>query len=253
LNKGESLDFKELHKWPSNPKDAVIIQKELNNLIINESCFENLEYITAVDTAYNNDTNRLYSSVVTMKYPELNEAERAIAEGDITFPYIPSLLGFREGPVILSALSKLIIKPDLIIFAGHGIAHPLSFGIASHLGLLFDTPSIGCARKCLIGQYDEPGEKQGQYNSISIANVECGFAYRSRIKVKPIFISPGYKCSLDDSLKVIVSCLTNYRMPHPLRLAHLYANKYRRANKNKIKTLNNNYDNRDKEENILST
>lgn len=233
------MDFRELHNWPTNPHDAGRIQNEFAGLVIKESCFEKLEYITAVDTAYDNDSNRLHAAAVTMKYPELNETEKTVAEMDILFPYIPSLLSFREGPVILKALSKLIVKPDLVIFAGHGIAHPLSFGMASHLGLLLDTPSIGCARKCLDGQYVEPGSEPGQYSLLSVANVECGYVYRSRAKVKPIFISPGYKCSPEDSLKIIINCLREYRMPQPLRLAHLYANKYRRASERKRQ--NNNF------------
>jgi len=235
------LDFKELHKWPTNPHDAGQIQEDLNDLVIKESCFEKLEYITAVDTAYNNDTNRLYAAAVTTKYPELNKTEKVVAQMDISFPYIPSLLAFREGPVILKALSGLIVKPDLVMFSGHGIAHPLSFGIASHLGLLLDTPSIGCARKCLSGQYDEPGSEPGHYTLLSLANIACGYVYRSRAKVKPIFISPGHKCNLEDSLKIISDCLNKYRMPHPLRMAHLYANKFRRTLEHK--TDNNNYNN----------
>lgn len=234
------MNFRELHSWPTSPQDAGRIQGEFRDLVIKESSFEKLEYITAIDTAYNNDTNRLYAAAVTMKYADFNETEKAVAEMDISFPYIPNLLGFREGPVILKALSQLIVKPDLIIFAGHGIAHPLSFGMASHLGLILDIPSIGCARKCLTGQYEEPGSEPGDYNIISLVNVACGHVYRSRAKVKPIFISPGHKCGLEDSLKIITNCLRDYRMPRPLRLAHIYANKFRRTSEQKRQ--NNNYD-----------
>jgi len=232
------LDFRKLHDWPTNPHDAGRIQNEFAGLVIKESCFEKLEYITAIDTAYNNDSNRLYAAAVTMKYPELSETEKAVAQMDISFPYIPNLLGFREGPVILKTLSRLAVKPDMVVFAGHGIAHPLSFGMASHLGLLLDIPSIGCARKCLAGQYVEPGSEPGQYSLLSVANVNCGYVYRSRARVKPIFISPGYKCNLEDSLKIIINCLRGYRMPQPLRLAHLYASKYCRAGKRKEQNNN---------------
>ncbi len=236
------MDFRELHSWPTNPLDAGPIQKDFCDLIIKESCFEKLEYITAVDTAYDNDTNHLYGAAVTMKFPELIETEKAVAKMDISFPYIPSLLSFREGPVILKALSRLTKKPDLVMFAGHGLAHPLSFGIASHLGLLLNIPSIGCARKCLAGQYEEPGNEAGQYSILSVANIECGYVYRSRPKVKPIFISPGHKCSLEDSLKVVITCLQKYRMPRPLRLAHLYANKFCRNGERNNQKNNRNYE-----------
>jgi deoxyribonuclease V len=200
-------------------------------LVIKKNSFEKIEYITAVDTAYNSDTDFIYAAVVTMKYPELIVTEEAFAKMETAFPYIPGLLVFREGPVILKAFSKLIIQPDMILIAGHGLDHPLSFGLASHLGLLLDSPTIGCSRKRLIGQYDEPDKQAGAFNLLSVANIDCGYVYRSRAKAKPIYISPGHRCGLEDSLEIIKNCLGNYRMPQPLRLAHLLANKSRRADK----------------------
>lgn len=240
------LNYKELHNWPEDSDDAIKIQEDLSKLIITESRFDRLEYITAVDTAFNDNLNRLYAAAVTIKLPELTDIERAVAEMPAVFPYIPTLLSFREGPVIVKALSRLKIAPDLVIFAGHGIAHPRSFGLASHLGLLFDKPSIGCARKCLSGEYKEPPMEKGAYSILYINNIECGFVYRSRTNVKPMFISPGHRCSLEDSFRIIGDCQGDYRMPHPLRLAHMYANKYRRsaerrqqANKGNRKNRNN--------------
>ncbi len=227
------MKFRELHDWPKNPKDALRIQKEISELLIRESCFDKLEYITGVDTAFDDKKNRIFAAAVTMKYPEMVDTERAVADMEMSFPYIPGLLGFREGPVILKTLSRLSTKPDLVIFAGHGLAHPRGIGMAAHLGLLIDTPSIGCARRPLVGVFDEPSVLAGEYTLISIENVECGFVYRSRAGVKPIYISPGHKCSLADALRIIKDCLDEYRMPMPLRLAHLFANKYRRSRERK--------------------
>lgn len=231
------MEYRRLHDWTDNPEVAVSIQMDLGPLVVSESCFEKLEHITAVDTAFNINTNRLYAAAVTLTYPELTDTERVVGEMETSFPYLPALLSFREGPVILKTLSRLKIRPDLVIFAGHGVAHPRSFGMASHLGLLLDIPSIGCARKCLVGEYSEPPVEKGGCSSLSLSNIACGFVYRTRSGVKPMFISPGHKCSMDDALKIIINCLGQYRMPLPLRLAHMYANKYRRSAERKNRAV----------------
>jgi deoxyribonuclease V len=159
-----------------------------------------------------------------------------VAEMEVAFPYIPALLAFREGPVILRALSRLTIDPDVLIFSGHGIAHPRGFGMASHLGLLADTASIGCARKRLCGDYLMPDPEKGSISSLFVANVEAGYAYRTKEGVKPMFISPGHKCGILDALDIVEKCLTGYRMPEPQRLAHLFASKYKQAADRKIRT-----------------
>jgi deoxyribonuclease V len=223
------LEISNIHDWPGNPNDAVRIQQMLKPKIIAESLYEKLEYITAVDTAYYDRNNRLYAAAVTVKYPELTDVERAVAEMDAVFPYIPALLSFRDGPVILKALSRLNVKPDIVIFPGHGIAHPRGLGMASHLGLLTDISSIGCARRPLCGDFRNPSSTKGSCSSIFVANIEVGFVYRTKENVKPMFISPGHKCSLRDSVDIVAGCLTEYRMPEPLRLAHLFANKYKQS------------------------
>ncbi len=232
------MEIKILHEWPKNPNEAVQIQQILRDKIIIESRFSKFEYITAVDTDFNDKINRIYAAAVTIKYPEMTEVERVAAEMDAIFPYIPALLSFREGPVILKALSRLSVLPDVIIFPGHGIAHPRSFGMASHLGLIVDLPSIGCARKKLSGEFRMPPDEKGGCSSLFVANMEVGFVYRTKDNVKPMFISPGHKCGIRDSLEIVKKCLTDYRMPEPLRLAHLYANKYRQSAIKKEQLIN---------------
>jgi deoxyribonuclease V len=225
--------FKTLHEWPNNPNDAIEIQKIFRPRLIAESRFEKVEYITAVDTAFNERINILYAAAVTVKYPEMTRVEHAVVSAKAQFPYIPALLSFREGPIILDALRRLARIPDIIIFAGHGIAHPRSFGIASHLGLWVDIPSIGCARKKLIGDYRDPGLEKGAQSPLYVFNSEAGLVYRSKDNVKPIFISPGYKCSLSDARDIVINCLGEYRLPEPLRRAHLLAGKIKQAATNK--------------------
>jgi len=228
------LDYKKLHDWPQNISEAVRIQHDLKPQIKIDSAFDKIELVAAVDTAYNDKVNRLYAAAVTMNISEMVDVERAVAEMDAVFEYIPAALSFREGPVLLKALSRLQIRPDLIIFAGHGITHPRSFGMASHLGLLMDIPSIGCARKLLSGEFQMPDEERGSYSPLYVANIHCGYVYRTKTKVKPMFISPGHLCSIEDSLEIVKKCLTEYRMPEPLRLAHLFASKYKQSAEKKM-------------------
>ncbi len=223
------MDFQPLHEWPKNERDAKEIQKKFRDSIITVNSIDKPSLIAAVDTDFNDNNQRLYASVVLATYPGLKDLERTVAELDAAFPYIPSLLAFREGPVILKALARLKNRPDLIMFAGHGIAHPARFGMASHMGLITDIPSIGCARKILSGTYEPPDKARGSLSTLYMNNVKCGYVLRTRDEVKPIFISPGHKISLETSLEIVKSCLTGYRIPEPLRSAHLYAGKFKRS------------------------
>ena len=223
------MDFQPLHDWSQNPNEAVKLQYELQPHVNVSKSIGTPQLVTAVDTAYNNKTNRLYAAAVTLKCPDMTNYERVIAEAEAKFPYIPALLAFREGPVILKALGRLKTRPDVVIYPGHGLAHPRGIGMASHLGLITGIPSIGCARRCLAGDYRRPAQEKGGCSSLFISDVESGFVYRTKENVKPIFISPGHMCTIRDALDIIIECLTDYRMPEPLRLAHLFANKYKHS------------------------
>jgi deoxyribonuclease V len=235
------LDIKHLHEWPNNPEDAVKIQEQLKSKIELVSKFGTIKSIAAIDTAYSVKINRIYATAVSMTYPGLEDIERVVAEKESEFPYIPSLLSFREGPTLLKTLTRLKNCPDMIIFAGHGIAHPRLLGLASHMGLILGIPSIGCARRCLTGEYRDPPAEKGGCSSLFVSNIECGFVYRTKANVKPMFISPGHMCSIRDALDIVVKCLREYRMPHPLRMAHLYANKYRLSAEKKLANRNMNH------------
>lgn len=228
------MDFQPLHEWPQNPNDAVKLQNELRSRLDASVRFERPRLITAVDTAYSSRYNRLYAAAVTLNFPAMSSHERAVAQSETSFPYIPALLAFREGPVMLKALSRLETRPDVVIYPSHGLAHPRGLGLASHLGLLTDIPSIGCARRCLVGDYRNPPREKGGCTSLFVSNMEVGFVFRTKSNVKPMFISPGYKCTIRDALDVIIECLTDYRMPEPLRLAHLFANKYKQSAEKKM-------------------
>lgn len=215
------------HGWPSTKHDAYRIQAAATAEVLLHGNAVEPTLIAAVDTDYGVDGEYLYAAAIVLSFPAFDEVERAYARIRVTFPYIPGLFFFREGPAITEALSKLTSEPDAIILSGHGIAHPKRCGLASHIGLAFDRPAIGCARKLLAGQHRPVGETKGNSQPITLEGKEVGLAYRSKDKVKPIFISPGHKCDLGYARDIIVRSLRGFRLPEPLRVAHLLANRYR--------------------------
>lgn len=186
------------------------------------------ELIAAVETAYGYGGEIAYSAAVVLTFPEMKEVERSLAHCSTEFPYVPGLFYFREGPSLVAALEQLKSQPDLILVSGHGIAHPRQCGIASHLGIDFNKPSIGCARRLAHGKHRPVGETKGSREVIRHREAELGVAYRSKDKVKPIYISPGHLCDMTLSRELVVRCLRGYRLPEPLRFAHLMANKHKR-------------------------
>ena len=173
--------------------------------------------MAGVDTGYSGGMAR--AVVVSLEYPSLKPLEHAGSLGRVNFHYIPGLLSFREGPVVLEALTRLTQAPDLLIFDGHGIAHPRRFGLACHIGLLADIPSIGCAKNKLLGEYDEPGPVRGSFSYLTDQGEIIGAVLRTRNNVKPVYVSIGHKVSLKDSIKYVLNCCKGYRLPETTRWA----------------------------------
>jgi deoxyribonuclease V len=232
------VEIKEIHPWPKSQRDALNLQDIFKDQLVNGGSLNGVRSIAGIDTAFDHNTEVIFAGVCLFRYPGLKEYDCVTASGDACFPYVPGLHAFREGPVILNALRKLKSIPDLLIFAGHGLAHPRQFGLASHLGLIADIPSIGCARKRLAGQFIEVGPEQGDSSSLIVANREIGKVYRSREGVKPIYISPGHRCGVEDAVKVVANCLRGYRVPEPLRAAHRLANRAKRGGKKPVHCVN---------------
>lgn len=239
--KGMVMRFTRLHTWPSNPAEAAAIQEELRPRVKIIPLLQKPQRITAIDTDFSQITNRIYAAAVTMQISDGKQLERAVAQREAVFPYIPALRGFREGPAIIEVLFRLKVDTDLLIFPCHGIAHPHSFGMASHLALWFNIPSIGCARKILCGQFDLPPDRKGAFTPIYVNNIEKGYVLRTKEGVKPMFVSPGHLCSLQDALEIILAETREFRMPEPLRLAHLYAGKFLQADERKSAFKGKNY------------
>lgn len=146
--------------------------------------------------------------------------ETVSATQETKFPYIPGLLSFREAPACLEAVRKLTTEPDLFMIDGQGVAHPRRLGLASHLGLFLDKPTIGCAKSRLIGTFEEPGGDRGAYSLLRDGDEVIGAVVRTRSRVKPIFVSVGHRCTLEDAIRLTLACATRYRIPEPTRLAH---------------------------------
>lgn len=204
-------------RWAKDIKNAKNIQQTLKQKVKIAPLIKKPRFIAGVDAAFSNSV--VIGVACLYKYPELISIEDAHAVTKVLFPYIPGFLSFREGPVVIKAIKKLKVKPDIVLFDGQGIAHPEKFGIASHIGVLLDITSIGCAKSRLVGDYELPGIKRGQWNSLRYNNEIIGAVLRTRDNIKPIFVSPGHRIDLKNSIEVVLKCILKYRVPEPLRRA----------------------------------
>ena len=214
--------MKRLHNWNLSYKQAVELQKRLADRVQFTAFKKNPKIVGGLDCAFSKDGGRIIATAVVLKVPEFEILETNSAVRKVKFPYIPGLLSFREGPVCIAAAGKLKSKPDVFIIDGQGIAHPRQLGLASHLGLFFDRPTIGCAKSRLTGSYREPGIRKGAYTFLNDEKKSetIGAVVRTRRNVKPVFVSVGHKCSLEDAIKTTLGCTSKYRLPEPTRLAH---------------------------------
>ena len=213
-----------MRNWNVSPQQATEIQKELAKKVVRTGV-PNIKTIAGADIAIDEEKKLGFGGVIVYSYPELRELERAQAVVPLEFPYIPGLLAFREGPVLLKVFESLKSDPDLIMFDGQGIAHPRRLGIASHLGLILDKPTIGCAKKVLVGKYQEPDLNVGSQTYLMDKNEEIGACLRTRFKVKPIFVSIGHKIDLTTAVEIVLKCGDGKRIPKPTREADQYVAK----------------------------
>jgi deoxyribonuclease V len=216
-------------KWNINTAQARELQEELSGKIIGFNDSLKPKYIAGIDVSASRFSSIGQAAIAVLSYPGLELIDLAVAKDEIKYPYIPGLLSFREMPLILQAWERLNILPDLIIMDGQGIAHPRRLGIASHIGLVLDIPSIGCAKSRLIGEHDSPPEKAGNYSLLTDNGDIIGAVLRTRYSVKPLYISVGHKISLEQSISFILNCCRGFRLPEPIRFAHSKA-----GNKDKL-------------------
>jgi deoxyribonuclease V len=211
------------HSWDLTTEEARVLQRRLAKRVVAETTFDPaaVQSVAGVDVSFQEGMAR--AAVVVLSFPRLEPLGYARAEMPATFPYVPGLLTFREGPSVLAALDKLGHWPDLFVFDGQGVAHPRRIGLAAHMGVLLDRPSVGCAKTRLVGTYREPDEAKGDWVPLYDREEVIGAVVRSRTGVKPVFVSIGHRLDLPTAVDLVLRCTTRYRLPETTRYAHRVA------------------------------
>ncbi len=220
-NRGVKVEA--LHGWQVSVSQALDIQRRLAEQVSRSNEVTTPCFIAGVDISVNKAEGTATGAAVVLNYPELRVVETKIAQGKLDFPYVPGLLSFRESPLTLAACQRLTVTPDLVLVDGQGIAHPRRLGLASHLGLFLNTPTIGCAKSLLCGKHEMPGEESGSHTEIVDRGETIGAALRTKPGTKPVFVSIGHKIDIQSAIYWILECCRGYRLPEPTRLAHLAA------------------------------
>lgn len=220
------MKIQHLHDWDLEPKEAIALQKQFAEQVIDDTPLDlkAIKTVAGVDVSVKNGVSQ--AAVIVCSYPDLELIETVRAQQPTSYPYIPGLLTFREGPVLEEAFQKLQHEPDVFVFDGMGRIHPRKMGIASHLGLWLDKPTIGCGKTHFIGEYDEPDTEKGSYSDLIYKGEKLGVVLRTRTNVKPVYISVGHRAELQSAIKLILSVTPKYRLPRPIRLAHNAAGEF---------------------------
>jgi len=229
------MQTKNLHSWNLSYSQAIDLQKRLASKVQFAPLKKPPKLIAGLDCAFTKNGQKIIAAAVVVKLPDFELIETATASQKVTFPYVPGLLSFREAPACIAAVEKLKKEPDAFIIDGQGIAHPRRLGLAAHLGLFFDKPTIGCAKSRLTGYFKDPPPEKGAYtllkdkksSRLDTSDEAIGAVVRSRSNIEPLFVSVGNKCLLKDAIKITLDCATKYRLPEPTRLAHQTVSKLR--------------------------
>ncbi len=208
------------HRWDLTPAEAAAVQRRMAQRVRQTPLEGEPRFVAGGDVSFFDEGRRLVAGWVV--WDSLAESVVATASdvGDAAFPYVPGLLSFREAPVLLSALTRLELSPDVLMLDGHGLAHPRRFGLACHIGVLIDRPTIGCAKSRLCGHYKDPGSRAGASRQLLDDDEVIGRVVRTRDGVRPVYVSVGHQLSLEDAVRITRSCCTRYRLPEPTRQAH---------------------------------
>jgi deoxyribonuclease V len=224
--------YEKLHEWPQTPREAVELQKSLRESVRLAPLERPIETIAGADISFNKFSEVVYAGIVVLRLPSLEIVEEVGVVSETRFPYVPGLLSFRESPSVLEAWSKLKTEPDAVMFDGQGIAHPRRVGIASHVGLMINRPTLGCAKSVLVGKFEEPQEERGSWSEMIDKGEVVGAALRTKTKVQPIYVSPGHLIDVKGAIELTLQSDGGYRQPEPTRRAHLLVNALRRGERN---------------------
>ena len=221
------MKTRRLNRWNVNCQRAARIQERLCGQLLAGGDPTHVRLVAGADVSYERDDNRFYAGIVVMEMPEFTVIEEVTTSGEAAFPYVPGFLTFREGPILLKAFRKLKNQPDIVIFDGQGIAHPRGIGLAAHIGLILDVPSIGCAKSLLCGSHEEVAAAVTSSSEITYNDEVVGAALRTKKNVKPVFVSVGHLISLKSAIKWVLKTCRGYRLCEPTRQAHLLVNRVR--------------------------
>lgn len=217
-----------MHAFDVSIPEARRIQERLRCLAEPRDRFGAVELVAGADVSYDRKAPHLFAAVVLWDVKRRKVVEIAGARAPARFPYVPGYLSFRELPAVLRAFASLRATPQLIVADGHGWAHPRRFGLACHLGVLLDVPTIGCAKSRLVGTYREPGPRRGAHTRLVEAGECIGEVVRTRASVKPTYVSIGHRMGLENARRWILRLAPRYRLPEPIRAAHREVNRLRR-------------------------
>ena len=213
------------HSWDVDFEEAIRIQNELSKHVKLKDDFAKIESLAGIGIAFSLSKDEIVVASIEFSYPDLDIKKESFEKTKLSFPYVSGLFAFSAGPSILSIFQRCGL-PDLAIFPGRGIAHPRKIGLATHIGILLDIPTIACSRTPLWNDYKELETKKGSYTFYTEGEEKIGSTLRSKHNTKPIFITPGHKISPESSVGIILKCCTKYRLPEPIRRAHILAKRY---------------------------
>lgn len=195
------------------------MQQQLASAVVAEDALGEVCYVAGVATSHSRFSDTVGAAIAVLQYPEMYLVEQAVVEVSTKFPFIQELMSFREGAAVMAALSLLPFAPDVLMFDAAGVAHPRGLGLASHIGVVTDLPSVGCARATLVGSFVEPEVNIGSHSALVWQGEIIGKVYRSKNRVAPLFVSVGHKVDLETALRLVKECSQGYRLPEPTRVA----------------------------------
>lgn len=217
------MHIRKLHPWDLDTKQAADVQRELAAEVILTDRLDPIEYVAGIDVGYEDGNTVTRAAVAVLNFPSLTLADWVLVKRPTTFPYIPGYLSFREVPAIIDALEQLKVTPNILFCDGHGTIHPRRFGIACHLGILTGLPAVGVGKTPYVGKHDPLADTKGSWQPIRHKEEVIGAAVRTRVGVKPIYVSPGHRICLETAISLVLKCTLGYKQPETTRWSHRLA------------------------------